>query len=50
MEQARGDIGEYAVWLKHILTSHPDGILEMESPYEARLIEGNPIPAPFRRE
>lgn len=50
MEQARGDIDEYAVWLKHILISHPDGILEMESPYEARLIEGNPIQAPFRRD
>ncbi|MBK9682639.1 MAG: hypothetical protein IPO59_04905 [Betaproteobacteria bacterium] len=50
LEQARGEIGEYAVWLKQILASYPEGILEMETPYEARLLEGSPISAPFHRE
>ena len=50
LEQARGEIGEYAVWLKQILASYPEGILEMETPYEARLLEGGPLPAPFHRD
>lgn len=45
-QAARGQDAEYEAWYKRMLDDYPDGILEMESPYWARIIDFGDIKLP----
>lgn len=45
-ESARGRDAVYVDWYKKMLSDYPDGILEMESPYQASIIDCGDIKLP----
>ena len=46
LEAARGEDIAYVHWYREMLLAYPDGILEMESPYKARIFPHGEIPLP----
>ena len=46
LENARGEDHTYVDWFRDMLLTHPDGVLEMESPLEARIIGYGEISLP----
>ncbi|MBK6614945.1 hypothetical protein [Ottowia sp.] len=46
LEAGRGEDGIYVRWYRNMLVAYPDGILEMESPWEASILGRGEIPLP----